>query len=159
MSKKVLLIILLWSVIVIGWVLKSEYTLNLGREVILETVPVDPRDLFMGDYVILGFKIGQLRYSERKNYDTDIPVYVYLNVNGDNIASRSRVTQTKPASDSNDLYIKGKAKRNIIEFGIENYYVKEKTGKNLEKELRNGGLVKVKIDKFGNAKVVGFVNG
>lgn len=45
-----------------------------------------------------------------------------------------------------------------ILFGIENYYVKEKTGKILEKELRNNALVKVKIDKFGNAKVVGFTN-
>ena len=52
MSKKILSIISLWFLITFCWVLKNEYTLNTGREVLLETVPVDPRDLFMGDYVI-----------------------------------------------------------------------------------------------------------
>ena len=158
MDKKIIAVILLWICITFGWVIKNEFTLNTGREVILETVPVDPRDLFMGDYVVLGFKIGELKYRERENYNKEKPVYVFLKTNEKNIAKRSKITQIKPNSHDKNLYIKGEIKNNRILFGIENYYVKEKTVKTLEKELRNGAFVKVKIDKFGNAKVVGFIN-
>lgn len=43
------------------------------------------------------------------------------------------------------------------EFGIENYFVNEGTGIKLQRELRNGALVKVAVDKFGKAKIKGFV--
>ena len=145
MDKKIIAVILLWICIAFGWVIKNEFTLNTVREV-------------MGDYVVLGFKIGELKYRERENYNKEKPVYVFLKTNEKNIAKRSKITQIKPDSHDKNLYIKGEIKNNRILFGIENYYVKEKTGKTLEKELRNGAFVKVKIDKFGNAKVVGFIN-
>ena len=93
-----------------------------------------------------------------KRYDKEKPVYVYLKVKEKNIARYSKMSQIEPDPDDNSLYIKGKIKNNRIIYGIENYYVKEKTGKTLERELRNGALVKVKIDKYGNAKVIGFVD-
>ena len=158
MSKKILPIISLWFLITFCWVLKNEYTLNTGREVLLETVPVDPRDLFMGDYVILSFKISQPNFYLLKKYNKEKPVYVYLEVKEKNIARYSKMSQIEPELHDKGLYIKGKIKNNRIIYGIENYYVKEKTGKILEKELRNGALVKVKIDKYGNAKVIGFVD-
>ena len=36
------------------WLIKS------GREITLPIVPVDPRDLFRGEYVELGYDIGQV---------------------------------------------------------------------------------------------------
>lgn len=38
-----------------------QWTLNTGTPVVLETVPVDPRSLFMGDYVDLAYRISRLR--------------------------------------------------------------------------------------------------
>ena len=66
------------------------------------------------------------------------------------------------------LYIKGKISKcntivplwktgTCINYGIESYYVKEHTGKDLEKNLRDGALVKISIDRQGNAKVKEFI--
>lgn len=51
----------------------------------------------------------------------------------------------------------GKYKFRNDEFGIENYFVKEGTGIKLQRDLRNGAPVRVAADKFGKAKVKGFV--
>ena len=53
MKKNVFLYIgLFWLVLILGFVAYKEMTLQTGEEVVLKTVPVDPRDLFRGDYVI-----------------------------------------------------------------------------------------------------------
>ena len=36
----------------------NEYTLIHGHKLMLKTVPVDPRDLLRGDYVILDYEIS-----------------------------------------------------------------------------------------------------
>ena len=82
-------------------------------------------------------------------------MYVVLKTDENNIATIENI-QTKRPTES--LYLKGKISRsNTIEYGIESYYVKEHTARELEKNLRNRSLVKVCIDKYGNAKVKGFV--
>jgi len=43
-----------------GFVAIKEFTLQTGEEVLLKTTPVDPRDLFRGDYVILNYEISRL---------------------------------------------------------------------------------------------------
>lgn len=47
-----------------GFILYKEYTLRTGTEVILKTEPVDPRDLFRGDYVVLNYEISTLDLEE-----------------------------------------------------------------------------------------------
>lgn len=162
MKKYVKIILYIWFLIVCVFVVKSEITLNLGREVLLETVPVDPRDLLMGDYVILNYKIAQI--PPHYKYNNNETVYVKLYADKKNVA-HARIIKKEPPKDS--LFIKGKVGycpttsvffrgNKCATFGIESYYVKEKTGLKLERDLRNGALVKVSIDKHGNAKVKGF---
>ena len=52
-----------WAAVILGFVALKEYTLRSGTEVLLETVPVDPRDLFRGDYVVLRYKISTIDLS------------------------------------------------------------------------------------------------
>lgn len=161
MRKTVLIIIFAWLLIIGVFVFKNEYTVCTGREVLLETIPVDPRDLFRGDYVILNYAIASDK--SYRNYKNNQIVYVKLKTDDKNIAHIDKVTEYRP---HDDLYIRGKIQnsqsKNLfnpqdIEFGIENYFVKEGTGIKLQRELRNGALVKVAVDKFGKAKVKGFV--
>ena len=163
-KKLVLVIIFIWFSIVFGWVIKSEYTLQ-GKEVLLKTIPVDPRDLLMGDYVILNYEIGHVDSSVAANYNMNSVIYSILKVNEKNVASIEKITNKKPESG---LFLKGKIKKcntNIpllkmgkcIQYGIESYYVQEKTGIDIEKSLQNDALVKIAIDKNGNAKVKGFI--
>ena len=167
MNKKKLTIavIVLWVLITLFIVIKNEYIIASGKEVLLETVPVDPRDMLMGDYVILNYKIGQLplKYFYYKNGEE---VYVTLKQNERNIASLNKILTEKP---ENEFFIKGKISScnttipffrtgRCINYGIESYYVKEGTGRELENNLRQGALVRTVINKHGEAKVKGFVN-
>ena len=52
-ARPFILIGLLWGAMIIGFITVKEFTLQTGEVVTLKTVPVDPRDLFRGDYVIL----------------------------------------------------------------------------------------------------------
>lgn len=163
MRKYAYIIISLWLFLICVFVMRNEYILQTGREVLLKTVPVDPRDLLRGDYVILNYEISQ--YPMDRNYNFNDTVYVLLRTNNKNIASIKSVVKYKP---ENELFLKGKIGHcastipffrggKCVEYGIESYFVKEGTGLKLEKDLRNGALVKVAIDKNGNAKVKGFV--
>ncbi|MBA2400538.1 MAG: GDYXXLXY domain-containing protein, partial [Bradyrhizobium sp.] len=44
--------------LILAMVFQRAAILRDGKEVRLEVVPVDPRDLFRGDYVVLGYRIG-----------------------------------------------------------------------------------------------------
>jgi uncharacterized membrane-anchored protein len=47
-------------VIVLGFVGARESLLRRGEEIVLATVPVDPRDLFRGDYVVLRYEVSSV---------------------------------------------------------------------------------------------------
>lgn len=169
LKKITIIICIVWIIIVSLWIIRSEYTLNTGIKVLLKTIPVDPKDLLMGDYVILNYEIGQIpeKYKNNNDYSLNKDVYVVLKTDINNIATIDRIIiGEKP---DKPLYIKGKiSKCNTIiplwktgvciNYGIENYYVKERTGMDLERNLRNGALVEISVDKYGNAKVKGFVD-
>ena len=163
MKKFVYIIISLWFLIVSFAVISQEYTLHNGKEILLKTFPVDPRDLLRGDYVIFNYEIAQVPSGEFYRYNT--PVYLSLALDKNNIAYRTKILTAKP---DKGLFIKGKIAKcpttvplvgigKCVNMGIESYFVKEKTGLELERNLRKGAFVRVKIDKNGNAKVIGFV--
>ena len=47
-------------VFLIGFIVVKEADLRIGTEVVLQTVPVDPRSLLQGDYAILDYEIARL---------------------------------------------------------------------------------------------------
>ena len=55
-----LLIGIFWLIIIGGFVAYQEFTLKTGQEVLLKVQPVDPRDLFRGDYVVLRYDITRV---------------------------------------------------------------------------------------------------
>ncbi len=123
--------------------------LKTGREIIAEVIPVDPRDLFRGDYVILG-------YSFTAQPDLDLPlgsktgdvVYATLHRQEGNKWLTTGVATTYPAQTAaDDIVLKGRVayaypspKPGILQgrlrFGIESYFVPEGTGLDLEKQVR-----------------------
>lgn len=154
MKKYVIAIIAIWLVIIAFMVGSNEYTLITGREVLLKTAPVDPRDLFRGDYVILNYDINRVKYPG-KHFKRGETVYVLLKEK-DGYAEAKYITANKP--EKNQLFITGKVKYASsstvqLDYGIENYFVPEGEGKKIER-LRGKELsVKVSIDKNGRAKI------
>ncbi|MFH1684071.1 MAG: GDYXXLXY domain-containing protein [Candidatus Margulisiibacteriota bacterium] len=161
MEKKKLFIIIgiLWLIIIIGFIGIREFTLRTGKEILLKTVPVDPRDLFRGDYVILDYEISHLDLNKMPADHTDFKVRdkVYLSLSQENgYGVPAKVYRNVPQQEK--LFIKGKVKKVydkylIVEYGIESYFVPEGKGKELERATGRDLAVKVSIDRFGNAAI------
>jgi uncharacterized membrane-anchored protein len=154
--------------VLMSMLIKPVSTSIYGEEVILATVPIDPRDLFYGDYVILDLEIEQLDASlldpllkkalEAGDYYDNITVYVTLRKGDDGIYEAAAISKQKPKG----VYITGKLSPYIekgdfgaetsykeavfIDYGIERFYVEEGTGLKLEEQARLGQvLVTVKV--------------
>ncbi len=148
-------IVLLQVIFILGLAGYKEVTLRFGKEVTLQTMPVDPRDLFRGDFVILRYGISRITPGGQsvivrgnpKHGDT---VYVRLQeMDGVWVAQE---IASNPRSDW-DVFIKGKvteARSNFNDpialiYGIESYFVPEGEG--------------IPIERAGDVKVVVSVNG
>jgi len=118
-----------------------------------EVVPVDPRDMMRGDYIILGYEFSRLPedvtlIDERiKSYKTktnlnqkSIDVYVTLKFNlKEDIYKGVFFGSTPPTKGR---YLRGKLNsNNRIEFGIEAFYLQEGKGTIYEQAIREKKLV------------------
>ena len=153
MNKKVFYIIIGWCIIIIALVLYNIFPLLMGKEVLLEIRPVDPRDLLRGDYVTLDFNISH--YGKYRLPYRDINVILKTDEN--NVADIAFVTQDNDKSLEKELYLKGTVTRNRIKYGIESYFVKENTGREIERKINSNSksYARVKIAPNGKAKVIG----
>jgi len=145
-----------WFVIIGSYIVIKEHTLRTGQEVILKTMPVDPRDLFRGDYVTLSYPISNINTKTLPAEKTDFKIGDYIFVElaiKDNYAKAIRINAT---SKKDTLAIKGtikniSGKRLSIEYGIESYFVPEGKGKELERMVGKNIDVKAVISKYGKA--------
>ncbi len=130
----------LQSAWILGTTAVQEQSLAHGKVVLLDTRPVDPRDLLRGDYVILEYTINSIPWSKFSPALTnDLPngetVYVLLEQQG----AFYQVTQasTEPiAGDQDHPVLRGlsayswrtRTNSTRVEYGLERYYVPEGTG-------------------------------
>ena len=157
---------LLQSGILYAGIEKRASVLRSGREVVLQTEPVDPRDLMRGDYVILGYEISSVR---RKDILGEPPagartVYVALKPDAGGVWRFSRAAFTVfgdlasdeaqirgeaiyPVSDDQDQTVR-------LNFGIERYYVPEGEGREIEDSQREHHITAVvAVDANGGAVI------
>jgi len=133
-------------------------TLSYGQEVKLSTIPVDPRDIFRGDHVVLRFAIEEVDLEavspgllsslndEERYINEGIKVYVTLKPDDAGIYNAVLVSDTPPVDD---IYVRGKIEgssrmENIrINYGnnLSRFYVKENTGLELEEAARKGQVL------------------
>lgn len=160
MDKKNIFIALgiFWLIIIGGLIGYKEYTLKSGEVVVLKTIPVDPRDVFRGDFVALQYEISspdsQRIVFERNDFKSGEKVYVGLDTSG-KYAVATSVSSRRPRAG---LFIKGTLKDvrgdgASIEYGIESYFVPEGKGKEIEQYVGQTVDVKVAIDRFGTAVI------
>jgi uncharacterized membrane-anchored protein len=135
----------------------KQVTLLTGKRVLLETIPVDPRDLFRGDYVILNYTISRIdreKWRER-SYQPGEQIYVTLRPRG-RFWDAEQVSQTAPGDSA--LFLRGKVTHAAgdtlrVEYGIESYFVPEGTGHELERAAGKGLAVEAAIDRAGRAAI------
>lgn len=142
-----------------GFILYQERILDTGTSVILETRPVDPRDLFRGEYVILRYAIEQDEQVETaaRLAPESSKLYVKLLLGENNVASVEYATTEIP--DSLDgTWIVGEVTNGQVRFpSIEQFYVPEGAGKSIE-ALGSELHVTVRLSN-GEARAVGLLDG
>jgi uncharacterized membrane-anchored protein len=135
-----------------GWMfataLLKEAQLKHGRTVLLETQSVDPRDYLRGDYVILNYKISDITNSSivnapvaTNNLNRAMPgksVYVTLIPKGEfYVADRLYFEKPEALPSPDAVLMQGKVAPELwrwgsnsvhVYYGIEKYFVPEKTG-------------------------------
>lgn len=158
-----LLLVVLLQTLALAWmVIDRSLILKQGAEVLLKVRPVDPRDLFRGDFVILDYEISWLgpdiigQDHEYLKYDM---IYVALKKQPDGLWKAVSAHPSYIQEDDQTVIIKGRVRSTKIPwrqpvgsqqrvpcpkpcngirvaYGIENYFVPEGEGRMLEK-LRN----------------------
>ena len=134
-------------IFLIGFIAVKETALRVGTEVVLQTVPVDPRSLLQGDYAILDYEIARLPQFMQDELPGE-PVYVVLEDEGD-VWTATRYVGVRRLVEG-EVFIQGRVDRKgHADFGIGTYFVPEGTGHIIE-----GGRdvkVVVNLDLDGNA--------
>jgi uncharacterized membrane-anchored protein len=145
MKQKIYFLVIVMAQVVLIFVMFSFYQtiLNSGTEIWLKTRPVDPRDIFRGDYIQLDYEI---------NHVNDVPDYLNLQ-SGDIVfvptypsgkfTSVQAYNISKESCQNYFFCIKGKVVnvnsgnydtvKNIdVDYGINQYFIKEGTGQNID---------------------------
>lgn len=137
------------------------YTMFNGKEMILQTKPLDPSDLFRGDYVILQYEAEEvpIKFVDEavvkglQNRWGELEVYVLMEKK-DGVHTPIKVTLEKPTKG---VFLKGTLnytdKDNngqeiaFIQYNLDNYYLEDNTGTEWEKASAKGEiLAKLKVN-------------
>lgn len=157
-KKKIFLGIgIFWLVLLFGFIGFKEYTLRTGTEILLKLRPVDPRDLFRGDYVILSYDISSINIKNAGEFKENDIIYAHLTLNG-GVAELAGASKAKPADG---LFIAGKIAavnpNNVrVTYGIESYFVPEGEGHKIERSIKDM-YAKIAIDSSGRSVVKSLV--
>lgn len=127
--------------------------LSHGTEIRLRTVPVDPRDLFRGDYVVFGYPISTVDVDKDAGaFEKGETVYVTLGRDAEGYARAIGVSRARPSGsgqaaviagrvtsisacaldDAGELDCSGERRRLRIAYGIESYFVPQGEGRAIE---------------------------
>ncbi len=153
---RVVLAVALQLVILVAIAAARQWTLSTGAVVLLETAPVDPRDLFRGDYVVLNYRISSLQPYSLGSTATFSPgqrVYVGLRQQGEVWVANSIAT-----SPPDGMFIRGTVRWHFstgvqIDYGIGSYFVPEGTGRRIETARRQQLAVEVALGRDGTAQI------
>jgi uncharacterized membrane-anchored protein len=110
MRLKFLTIVLLQALLLVGMIGYRQLWLSSGEKILLGTVPVDPRDVFRGDYVNLNYEISNLdpdALSAGEKFRANEVIYVVLEKEADGTFRAVRVAKSPP---SGKKYIRGRVR-------------------------------------------------
>lgn len=167
----------------LGWMIADRFwLLETGREAVFKVIPVDPRDFFRGDYVILSFPFSVVEPDKLGSGKLDLErgdtVFVTLAPDPDMGWRTAAVSRTEPASVTDDqLLLRGTVDsayqsvfpaenlplppecpngcpRVTVSYGVESFFVPYGKGHAIEEE-RNRDKVEavVRVDSGGRAGI------
>ena len=172
MITRIIIILVIFTLFLCSMIGMKQWTLNSGTAVLLETQPIDPRSLFRGDYVRLNYTISNLKPSELdgdKEFQRHDKIYVELQQQekywqaiaihhdkptNENIVLRGKVQYVNNQTWNQETEDFDEITTLNIKYGIENYFVPEGEGLELERRDNNQIVdIRVAIDKFGKSGI------
>lgn len=160
---------LLQTSVMLAGVLQRVDILRSGSEVTLRTLPVDPRDLMRGDYVILGYEISRLPAGmvkgppPRKSGLNYLYVVLVKQANGLWTAERAQFEYPDVLKE-NEIVLRGEVEAPFqiydekstipVVYGIERYYVPEGEGLAIEYAQRDRAVdIVLSVNEKGVAAI------
>ncbi len=167
----------------LGKIVWDRHTLlKTGREIVMQVVPVDPRDILRGEYVTLGYGISPMRRASLQGGATldgasrGDAVFVTIRPGAESAWTPVAVATSYPKDvATGEAVLKGRvqylwdeasneasnADANLaVRFGIESYFVPEGSGKPIEEAVRDKKIQAiVVVGSDGTAALKGLVIG
>ncbi len=164
-------IIFLVQACAVSWMVwDRSQILENGQIVRLQVRPIDPRDIFRGDYVILAYNISQLDpvlLGSNETYEKNDTVYVGLVESDDGFWRARSIQRALPDAVNGTVFISGRIRYRtgltanqsvFIKFGIESYFVPEGEGREIE-DARNDHevIILAAVAANGRAAIKGLI--
>ncbi|WP_072396651.1 GDYXXLXY domain-containing protein [Hyphomicrobium sp. CS1GBMeth3] len=141
-----------------------------GREIVAEVIPVDPRDLFRGDYVILGYAFSRTNVPVPEGVVQGDTIYVTLKeTEPEKWEAQKAATHYEATANPSEVVLKGivdyiyrptgdAQPTASVRYGIESYFVPEGTGRELETMVRDKKISAVlAVGDTGNVAIKALV--
>ncbi|OGT70331.1 MAG: hypothetical protein A3H44_01480 [Gammaproteobacteria bacterium RIFCSPLOWO2_02_FULL_57_10] len=144
--------------VLVGMVGAAALPLLTGTEINVRTVPVDPRDLFRGNYARLGYDFSMIDADELPTQPTvrvGEVVYVTLQQAEDGLHEFASASLQKPESG---LFLRGRVEYSTGEqysvlYGIEAYFASYEEAIELERQLRDRAVATLAVSADGRARL------
>jgi uncharacterized membrane-anchored protein len=147
----------LLSAVLVGLAVWPQLSARLtGETYDLAVAPLDPIDPFRGAYVTLDYPgLADARPSSWRG--GAVPVFVPLRqAEGSDVWTGGRAVREAPATGP---YLRCDAGQGRLRCGIESLFASQDEARRLERDLADGAVARVKVDRRGNAAVVGLLPG
>ncbi len=166
---------LVLCILILAAVVQRAGILRSGQEVRLEVVPIDPRDLFLGDYVVLNYRIGTVDMPKDATtaFTRGQKVFVTLRPDESNKSKAVAISAERPAVSGTDIVISGfvsfpsacqlnetgttdcrAGNRAIgVRYGLESYFVPQGEGKKIEQTAKARLEVVAAVAPSGQAAI------
>ncbi|MEQ1863860.1 MAG: GDYXXLXY domain-containing protein [Micropepsaceae bacterium] len=165
---RILVVVALQTAALAYMIVDRQAMLNSAQTVTLKVVPVDPNDMFRGEYVILSYDISRLDLTKLDGDDKMTygdKIHVTLVPDGENwkpvavkrdgpLAVQGGIALQGTVDSVDNADAAGVAQSVRVNYGLESYFVPQGTGKAIEDEARKGDLsVDIAIDAQGRGAI------
>jgi uncharacterized membrane-anchored protein len=165
---RILAVVALQTVALVYMIVDRQHMLDASRVATLKVVPVDPQDLFRGDYVVVSYDISRLDLKAiggEDNFNFGDTAYVTVRKSADGSWTAVAITHTPGTASPDDIPIRAtitSADNSTAEgpsfvsltYGVESYFVPQGTGHDIEKQARDHKLsIDIAVDEHGRAAI------
>ena len=160
MKKSFVILAVILQLLVLAYMAgEREHILRNGKVIHLRTAPIDPRDIFRGDYVRLNYEISRIPVSMINNAESvgevkkGTKIYARLKEGPTGLYELVEADLQKPKEG---IYLAGRVlypHRNLqkgfpvwTNYGIEAYFVEQGKGRDIEKRRGSRNTVQVPLE-------------